>query len=192
MTSPPRPFTREEVQHRLAFADETLAKPPARLWIERVEGRGVRLFRFVLPLGLAAPQNRSRHAAGWQMARERSSVLAAMAGQMMQQLAVTAFSRIAWCGDGRSLRPVLASPLPGRPQVRCVRFSSVFADELANWAKVPIDVLRVPRMRGGRVVPGLGIIVDDRPAALEVRCWGEVAPRGSGMALVEVWTGAET
>lgn len=187
-----RPFSREEAASFLAFADEVLSRPPARPWIERHEGRGELILRFALPLALAAPQNRSRHAQGWQLARERSAVLAAMAGQLVQQHAGAdgvCRSPLAWCRDGRAVRPMLRTPLPGRPQVRAVRFSSVFADDLANWAKVPIDVLRVPRMRAGRVVPGLGVITDDRPSALEVRAWCEGAPPGMGGVLLEAWTG---
>ena len=37
------------------------------------------------------------------------------------------------------------------------------------------------------VVPGLGILVDDRPAACELRWWWEPTPKGHGGALVEVF-----
>lgn len=187
-----RPFTRPEVASFLAFADGVLSAPPAKPWIERYPGRGRLVLRFCLPLAMAAPQNRSRHAEGWQRARERSSVLAAMAGQMTDQLKGPDGSiqrPMPWCPNGKAIVPMYFAPLPGRPMVRAIRFSSVAPDATAAWHKVAIDCLRVPRTRAGKTVPGLGVLVDDRPAMLELREWWEPARKGEGGALVEVWSG---
>jgi hypothetical protein len=185
-------FTRDDVSRLLARADDILSQPPAKPWIDRHHGRGERVLRFVLPLALAAPQNRSRHAEGWMLARQRASVLAAMAGQLAGQLQHpdgTVHGTARWCANGRGLLMMFPVPLAGRPQVRAVRFSSVAPDATAAWHKTAVDVLRTPRTRAGRLVPGLGVIDDDRPAMLELREWWEPAPKGEGFALIEVWTG---
>jgi hypothetical protein len=75
--------------------------------------------------------------------------------------------------------------------LRAIRFSSVEPDSTAAWWKEPADRLLPARLRGGRVVPGLGIIRDDRPSALEVRAWHERVGRGQGFALLEIWSGGE-
>lgn len=186
------PFSRAEVAAFLARADAILAAPPARPWIERHPGRGRLVLRFALPLALAAPQNRSRHAQGWQMAEQRKAVLSTLAGQMMGQFArdpsmITA--PLNYCRNGKGLLPVWPSPLSARPQVRAVRFSSVAPDCTAAWHKTTVDCLLPPKTRAGKVVPGLGILADDRPALLEVRDWWEAAPKGQGGALVEVFDG---
>ncbi len=206
MTAPPRPFTREEVARFLAFADETLAKPPARPWIERTEGRGVRLFRFVLPLAMTRGANDAiRHRAGWALAKERSSVLAAMAGQMCDQLR-DARGRLPdhmrYCPNGRGLTPVYPEALAGRPHLRCVRFSSVPTDDTAAWWKTVGDVLLEPQearvvvskktgaRRMVKAVAGLGMLRGDDPSRLLTSAWWEPAARGCGVALVEVWDGS--
>jgi len=196
--TPARPFTRAEATAFLAFADSVLALPPSRPWIERHPGRGRVVLRFALTLAMAAPQNRSRHAQGWQMARERSSVLSAMAGQLAWQVTVRGpdgvFAvpmQLGWCKHGRGIIPTWPAPLTGRPMVRAIRFSSVAPDPTAAWHKCAIDCLRVPRQRAGKLVPGLGVLVDDRPALLELREWHEPAPKGQGGAIIEVWTGEE-
>jgi hypothetical protein len=73
--------------------------------------------------------------------------------------------------------------------VRAIRFSSVAPDPTAAWHKVAVDCLRVARPRAGKLVPGLGILEDDRPDLLELREWCEYAPPGKGFAVIEVWSG---
>lgn len=123
------------------------------------------------------------------MAKERADVLAQVAGQVAAQL-----SLVGWgcCSNGRGLLPVRRDPLPGRPMVRAIRFSSVEPDATAAWFKTGVDVLLPPRKRGSRMVAGLGLLRDDRPSALELRSWWERVPRGEGFAVLEVWTGEET
>ena len=191
MAARPRPFTREEVSAFLAFADDVLAAPPARPYIERHDGRGRRVLRFALPLAMVRTEDCGRRGArAWQLTQARSAVLATMAGQMCDQLRGPG-GRIAmqlrYCPNGRGVLPVWPAPLTGRPQVRAVRFSSVAPDHSSGWQKMALDCLLQPRMHAGRRTAALGVLADDRPALLEVREWWEPAPRGQGGCLVEVW-----
>lgn len=156
----------------LARAEAILSQPPADPYTERYPGRGSLVVRFALPLELAQPLNRTRHAKPWMMARDREQVLDAMRAQWLR------------FGGG------IYTPLPGRPMLRAIRFSSSESDATACWWKVVGDALLPSRLRRGRLVPGLGIIEDDRPSKLETRAWREVAPRGQGFCLVEIWSGA--
>mgnify|MGYP006921397106 CR=1 FL=1 len=170
-------FTHTDRVALLARADAILAAPPASPYTERHPGRGVLVVRFVLPLELAQPLNRTRHAAVWMMDRERSRILATMRAQWM---------RAHFAGSPIPPSPI---PLPGRPMLRAIRFSSVESDPTSAWWKVCGDVMLPTRTRRGRAVPGLGLIEDDRPSKLETRAWHERAARGEGFAMVELWTG---
>jgi hypothetical protein len=123
------------------------------------------------------------------MAKERAAVLSAVAGQVAAQM-----SLVGWgcCSNGRGLLPVRRDPLPGRPMVRAIRFSSVEPDATASWFKTPIDVMLPPRKRGAKFVAGLGLLRDDRPSALELRSWWERVPKGRGFCVVELWSGEAT
>jgi hypothetical protein len=194
-------FTRSEVAAFLARADATLAEPPRWPWVERHPGRGRLVLRFALPLALVPTANVGvRHRQPWALARERSSVLATMAGQMAWQVTnrgpdgvFSVRTQLGWCRHGRGIVPTWPSPLPGRPQLRAVRFSSRDPDATAAWWKTGGDCLLPPRTaRTGRVVAGLGVLVGDDPARLETRSWGEYAAPGEGFALLEIWSGQET
>jgi hypothetical protein len=161
----------------LSRADAILSAPPASQYTERHAGRGKLVVRFALPLELAKPANSTRHAKGWMMARHRADVLDAMRAQWR-------FKR----------EPIdVTLPLPGRPMIRCIRFSSTDPDATAAWWKTCVDVLLLTRTRrtrrGIHVVDGIGLLADDRPGVLETRAWHEAVPRGHGFALIEVWTG---
>jgi hypothetical protein len=196
------PLTRTQVAEFLAFADATLAAPPAKPWIERWPGRGRLVLRFALPLEMAPTANVGvRHRAVWALAKDRSSCLATMAGQMASQW-TRGMAPMGWCANGRGMIPTWPAPLTGRPMVRAIRFSSVAPDGTAGFSKLPVDCLRVPRpvrkRRAGelvfgapKMVPGLGVLLDDRPALLELRESWEPAPRGEGFAMIEVFTGTE-
>jgi hypothetical protein len=186
----PRPFTREERAAFLARADAVLSEPPRWPWVERHEGRGRRVLRFALPLELVPTANVGvRHRQPWALAKERSAVLSAMAGQLAEQ-ARTAGVRLGFVTDGKSIRPTWPAPIGPRPLLRAIRFSSRDPDPTAAWWKTAGDCLLMPRTtRTGRVVAGLNVLVGDDPARLETRAWGEYAPPGQGGALIEVWTG---
>lgn len=139
-------------------ADAILAAPPARPHIERVSGKGHLVQRFALPLDLCPSSNLTRHGKPWVL------------GKMKERLSVLMFVQ---AKGGRR------APLPGRPMVRCVRFSALAPDKYADFGKLPIDVLKKLRY-----------IVDDRQSVCDVNQWWEPGPRGNGMVLVEVWTGA--
>ena len=192
---PTAPFTPAEAAAFLAFADSVLAQPPAHPWIERHPGRGRLVLRFALPLDLLRTEDCGRRFARvWRITRQRSAVLAAMAGQMCDQLRSadgSTIARLGWCKHGRGVIPTWPEPLPGRPMVRAIRFSSVAPDACSGWQKLGIDCLLMPRIHAGHQTAALGVLRDDRPAVLEVREWHEEAPRGGGGCVIEVWSGEE-
>jgi hypothetical protein len=95
--------------------------------------------------------------------------------------------RIQWLKAGVTA----VTPLPGRPQLRAIRFSSTHSDDTSAWWKEPVDVLLPPRMRRGKRIDGIGVLADDRPSLLETRSWWEKVKRGQGFALLELWSGTQ-
>lgn len=150
----------------LARADAILAAPPALHHIRRPVPRGSRVARFAIPIELCKTTNRTRGAAGWALGRAKSKLATMMGFQ---------------CAARRE-------PLPGRPQVLCVRFSSSEPDAYSDWAKAAVDVLT---MRTPRAQRRLGLIRDDKPSAAEVVQWWEPAPPRKGFVVIEVWTGED-
>lgn len=75
------------------------------------------------------------------------------------------------------------TPLPGRPVIILVRFSSKEPDHETSWHKIIVD----------RLIPkhdGLNIIVDDNPNAVDLRGhYWRYAPKKKGFGYVEIWTG---
>lgn len=155
------PFDRHAA---IAWAEEALGRPPAHAHIVRVAGKGTRLERFVLPLDLCQPQNRTRGGAAWMIAKLKRGTLL--------ELAVQAARRY-------------REPVGGRPLVRCIRFSCVEPDRFNDGAKIAIDALCA---RTERAPNRLGVIRDDRPRDAQIEQWWEPAPRGRGFVLIEVWT----
>lgn len=119
-------------------------------------------FWWVLPLDLAPTLNRLAEMKRWQRGKLKAAALGLM--------------RLQSVSEKHALRP-----LPGRPLVRCVRFSSREPDQDAAWPKVPVDRL-TPKAQG------LGVIQDDKPAAADIRAEWRRAPPGAGL----VWVGAGT
>lgn len=159
----PWPEQREVWFREAAFM---LARPPGDT-SERVAAKGECVARFVLPLELCKPQNRKRaptKGAQFAEAKTRQNVFAQMRAQ---------------CSPPER-------PLPGRPQVLCVRFSSEEPDKYSDWAKVPVDCLCQANGRGHE---RLGVIVDDSPKRASIYQWWEKAKPGKGFVLIEVWTG---
>lgn len=152
-------------QELLIFqADALLAAPPPLARIVRPEPCGAVLARAVLPLDLCQPQNRTRHGQSWALAKIKSQVAHALLAQI-----------------GR-----LREPLPGRPQVLCVRFSSVEPDAYSDWAKHAVDSLCVPK---GRARNRLGWLCDDSPGAIDLHQWWEPAPAGQGFVYIRILEG---
>lgn len=105
---------------RCERANTVLEGPPARPHIVRVAPVGRLIAQFVLPLELVQPQNRTRHAQPWKLAKLKSQCKLVMLAQ--------------W---GRRRQ----RPLAGRPMVRCIRFSSVEPDRYNDGFKFAVDRL---------------------------------------------------
>ena len=131
---------------------------------ETLTDKGQRVAVFFLPLGLCQPQNAKRYAGRWDVVKARKAVLGAMLIQCRRR----------------------ATPLPGRPYVRCVRLSSKEPDKYSDWAKVAVDCLCSPTKRAP---VRLGLIVDDAPRFAEIdQQWREASPK-EGFCVIEVWEG---
>lgn len=159
--TPPAPFDPAEALRR---ADDVLAFPPKHPHIERIDGKGRLVKRFVLPIDLLPTTNGTRHRPGWALAKLKKNIF-----------------KLLWDQNSHQVQPY---PLPGRPMVRAIRFSSVEADTLSDWPKMAIDKLCCGNER-------LGYLRNDRPCDIKLVCWGEPAPRNRGVALIEIWTGEE-
>lgn len=164
---------RFDARSALNRATQILMDPPARSHIVRVSPDGDLVARFALPLDLCEPQNRRRGAPGWAMAQKRARILHLMAAQLHHERR--------------------GQPLDGRPIVQCIRFSSREPDAFADSFKLAVDCLSPSRVRMHkgvpRKIPGMGLIVDDRPeACLVLQSW-EYVPRGSGFCVIQVFTG---
>ena len=148
-----KPFNSQAL---LALADEALAAPPARPHIIRPVPLGVRIARFALPLELCKPMNRiarrGTQAAGWALGAMKEQAFHIMRRQQSPR----------------------SAPLPGRPQVLCIRFSSSEPDKYADWQKNPVDRLRVNAPTAKKRL-GLGFIVDDKPSCIDLQAWWELA-----------------
>jgi hypothetical protein len=164
----PRPKVRPPVDaawiaDALNRADAILAAPPARSHVVRVKPVGALVQRFVLPLELVAPQNRTRHGKPW------------ILGKLKEDVGLLMLRQAGFRKQSRAL--------PGRPMVRCVRFSSVEPDKYNDGFKFAIDRLCWGPNR-------LGYLRDDRPADADVHQLWEYAPPKQGFGLVEVFSGA--
>lgn len=195
LTAPeaPRPKRRRgpvefSIPDALRRADETFEGPPPRGQMPRVQGRGQLVQRFVLPLALCPTTNtlismlKTRAKPG-----RRFFSPAAQARALEEKVFRMMFVQ----------SRVRAVPLPGRPLVRIVRFSSVEPDEGADGMKLCRDLLRMPKppewdARRGRPTTGrkgFGFLVDDAQVYVETVRWWEYAPPGKGFGYLDIWTG---
>lgn len=146
----------------MALAADVLSRPPAKPHIVRVQGRGRLVRRFALPLALCPTTNSTRHAPKGQNARIKADI--------------TTVFKVQTKGQVRN------APLPGRPQILCIRFSSKEPDAYSDGFKMAIDRLMVGKDR-------LGYLRDDRPSDCEiVQRWEKASPR-KGFCILEIWTG---
>ena len=141
-----------------------LREPPAIERIQRPAPRGRYVQGFVLPLELCPTTNRTRHSKPGQFDGVKKQLLTLMRSQARMF----------------GVRP---EPLPGRPQVLCVRLSVTEPDAYADWAKMAVDALCVP---AARRKDGLGFLRDDRPKDAEVIQYWEPAKRGAGLVYIEI------
>ena len=149
----------------LRFAAEALATRPDPTWVQRVAPVGSLVWRAVLPLYLCPSGNR----------------YAELSTRKRGQLKSEALQRLMLQHGGQRV----SAPLPGRPHVQLIRFSSQAPDTRCNWDKVPVDRLQVKHR-------GMGLIRDDDPISIDLHAWWEKAPPGKGFCLVRVYTGATT
>lgn len=149
-------------------AESALSRPPPIERIERPIPEGYRVASFIIPISLLPTSNQTGRIAGsmpWARTKLKNNLFQVMWAQCRR----------------------FDQPLKGRPQVHCVRFSSSEPDAYSDWAKLAIDILCA---RTEKRPKRLNIIVDDRPACVEVRQWWEPAPRGEGFAMISVYEGA--
>ena len=154
----------ETIEVWLSSAGDVLRCKPKFDHIVRPRFIGNVVASFVLPLDLCKPQNTKRGAPGWLAKATRLKIAKSMFAQ---------------CSPRKN-------PLPGRPQVLCLRLSSSEPDKYADWCKTAIDTLCAPNKR---CKERLNIIHDDAPRFADVHCWWEPAKRGEGFVYIEVRTG---
>ena len=164
----------------LAFADDILQRPPRYTWLRRVEGVGQRVVRFAFPLELCPTTNetleysrlpiRSKRTGKIQMVKPKEGKRKReLAGVMAIQALAQGWRRV----DG---------PLPGRPMLRCIRFSAQRCDPGAGFSKAPIDQLTMAN-------DGLAFLVDDDLEHCDPWETWEPSPTRAGIVLLEVWSG---
>lgn len=156
------------VAESLRRARQVLAEPPAESWISRPEPHGELVQEFALPLELCPTTNATRGAPGWRLGKLKEALY-----------------RIMWAQAGGGYS---RGPLPGRPQVLCVRFTNRIVDACSDWAKFPVDMLCVRTLRARK---RLGFLEDDSPRHIELYQWSEPVPRGEGFAYLQVRTGGD-
>jgi len=156
----------------MALAADVLSRPPVGT-LPRIEPRGVLVHRFSMPLELCSPENRHSHGRAWSHAARKDELFQLMFSQHPR---------------------IRSAPLPGRPFIRQIRFSSREADLPSDGFKTPIDFLCVPKPAkkpGGRCKRGFGFLVDDAPRFVErAPAWWERVPPKCGFALLEIYTGS--
>jgi hypothetical protein len=164
-----------------SFARIAMSKPPADQSIARVEPVGSLVQEFILPLRLLEAQNQKRKKTPAQYDRVIKEIHATMLRQV-----------------GFHARE---TPLPGRPQILCIRFSSKEPDPRADTFKQAIDRLPIYKARNVSVVRSgvrkvkpmknrhLGFIVDDTRKLAATHDWWEPAPPGKGFGYIRIYTG---
>ncbi len=161
------PFT---VGAAIRRARVTLSSPPELPHIERPEPKGDLVAEFALPIELCPTTNRTRQQHWWCAEKTKKALWSLM-----------------WIQAGARIR---REPLPGRPQVLCVRFSSTEPDRFSDWAKLPVDMLCAPRGRAKK--RRLGMLVDDSPRHVDLHQWWEPASPGMDAVYIQVRTGVAT
>jgi len=141
---------------------------------------GALVARFILPLSLAKPVNQLMRAGmagqAWAMGAHKAKVFAAMRTQHARR----------------------GKPLPGRPQIICVRFSIREPDRFSNYAKCAIDRLLpgvVKKVGNQRFLDGskhLNFIEDDSVQHVdEFQLWWPVSRRADEVVVIKIFSGQE-
>lgn len=154
-------------------ASETFSEPPAKSFTRRVEPVGDLVAYLLLPAELCLRTNEMTRKHFTEQGRIKKQILDLIRFQF---------------GKRRC-----ESPLGGRPQILCTRFSSVPPDKNSDWSKHAVDALQPFKKwrtkKGWAKREGIGLIVDDGQAHVDYECWWE---KGPGFVLVRVFTGATT
>ena len=153
----------------LDWCTDRLSQPPHAKHVMRIEPKGHCKFRCVLPLELCPTTNKTRHTSRWSHNQRMVRLRNLMSAQALA------------CGWHVSF-----GPLPGRPQVICIRFSTRRPDRFGDWAKEPVDLLTSKNN-------GLNFIRDDSDLHCDLyQTWEPSGKRGVGCCLIEVWTNPES
>jgi hypothetical protein len=163
------------------FVQKRLSEPPRSEFSRRVEQRGILVAPFILDLKLSQSQNQHRRARAWKRHADRKKILDEMAKQWLVYAKTADFRNF--------VRATWVLPLPGRPQVNAVRFTTRMTDQYANFAKEAIDCLGPSRdLKWGH---GLGIIAGDASHQIEENQWCELVRRSEpAFVYLEVRSGA--
>lgn len=151
----------------MRYAQEVLSRPPALPYLRRPERRGELVACFAVPLELCPTGNATRHAKGYKLGGTKDVLWSYLHTQNRFQT-----------------RRV---PLEGRPQVLCLRLSSVESDPYCDWAKFPVDMLCVKK--GKALRHRLGFLAGDRLKETDLHQWWEPSPQAHECAYIEVRTG---
>jgi hypothetical protein len=176
-SSKPRKSSWPGVSEASRIAKEILGAPPCLARIVRPVARGPLLWECVVPAELCLNTNALMRMDRWQRDKVYMRVLELMSTQ-----------------NGLRKR---AQPISGRPEVHCIRLTSVAPDRASDWTKHVMDALVVDwhqkSQKTGKVShrDGLGFLRDDRDSCVEHHKWWERAPRGVGIVVVRVYTGVE-
>lgn len=174
-------FSLWDVARKLEQARLILKSPPRHDRLVRVVPIGELVREFVLPLELVQPQNQKSGQKAWARSQKTTRTFRCLMAQnsgMRQDY-----------------------PLLGRPQVICVRFSSVEPDKYTDSFKVAIDRLCVYKPRKVRSKTGLtklskntnlGYLADDKPSAIDLHQTWEYAKPGEGFGYIAIYTGETT
>ena len=184
--APVKPFVIADAR---AMAATILAAPVAKLHIERpAPSAGQFVASWVLPLESCPRLNALAEMPNWARKKLKTAALKTMLAQ---------------CGGKRQ-----SVPLPGRPVVRAVRFSSVEPDRDSSFTKVPVDRLCVGKRKRPKIMEhltprqwkeaqakmgpvDLGYLADDKPSMLDLQAWWEPCAPKQGCVYIELWTGAD-
>jgi hypothetical protein len=163
----------------VAEAQTRLSQPPQHPLVRRRPPVGSLVVTFAIPLGLCPTTNGTRRMPNWWYARNRDELFDAMGRQFLMA------------------RPRLTrgKALPGRPQIRAVRFCPIekAGDPCSDWAKSAIDRLILPLRirREGRLIDckRFGILEDDDLEHVDEAQWWEPCPASLEHVYIEIRTG---
>jgi hypothetical protein len=187
--TPPKPALPRD--QALELIDRLMLEPLPHPYdrINRVTPAGYLLCRWVLDASLCRTVNRRRFFGNNSDPEKQRKFLGLMKCEREKLLDSM---RLQWLYH--STHPTI--PLAGRPEVRCIWFSTALRDQGNGFEKLPIDCLLVPRKyakgprKGQWMHSGLGIINSDARGRLERMVWEEPWTREwAPVVLLELYSG---